>query len=367
MINMFKKRKKLIIVRLDAIGDYVLFRNFLTEIREYYYDYQITLLGNKDWKDIAEHFDKKYVDKFLWLDKKMYKENEKYIRKFDRILKKKEFDVLLSSVYSRDNWILEPIINQINAKEKIASSGDLTNITGAQLAFANLNYTKIIQEDEKPCFEFFRNIDFFSKLINKKININKPYFELKNTLKYDFMKNQYAVIFPGAFLGFREWNINNYIKVTRFIIDKYNLKIILAGSHVDKERCLQIENDLNSENIINLVGKTKLYELPYIFKNAEFVLSGDTCAYHFSVGVDTQTFCVSNGNTFCRFLPYPKEIFNDVYYAYPPEIEEHLKDFCFLTKKYIYASTVDINKIEADIVINLIKTNYKSKKGNFVG
>ncbi len=44
----------LLIVRLDAIGDYILFRNFLKVIRnsEKFNNYTITLCGNTLWKDI---------------------------------------------------------------------------------------------------------------------------------------------------------------------------------------------------------------------------------------------------------------------------------------------------------------------------
>ena len=45
----------LLIIRLDAIGDYLLFRNFLSVIRasRKYKDYEITLCGNIVWKDLS--------------------------------------------------------------------------------------------------------------------------------------------------------------------------------------------------------------------------------------------------------------------------------------------------------------------------
>ncbi|MDW8465862.1 MAG: hypothetical protein RML35_06685 [Chloroherpetonaceae bacterium] len=63
--------KTLLILRLDEIGDYVLFRNFLKEIRESerFKDYKITLCGNAAWKDLAEAFDKESVDEFIWISK----------------------------------------------------------------------------------------------------------------------------------------------------------------------------------------------------------------------------------------------------------------------------------------------------------
>ena len=53
--------KNLLIVKMDAIGDYILFRNFLKAIKEdkKYSKYKITLCGNSVWKDISEKFDSK--------------------------------------------------------------------------------------------------------------------------------------------------------------------------------------------------------------------------------------------------------------------------------------------------------------------
>ena len=48
--------KELLIVNTDSIGDYILFRNFLKEIKnsEKYKDYKIVLLGCEKYKDFAE-------------------------------------------------------------------------------------------------------------------------------------------------------------------------------------------------------------------------------------------------------------------------------------------------------------------------
>ena len=49
------QKRNVLIIFLDAIGDYILFRNFLSEIRESskFKDYTITLLGCEKFKDFA--------------------------------------------------------------------------------------------------------------------------------------------------------------------------------------------------------------------------------------------------------------------------------------------------------------------------
>ena len=83
----FKKNEiipgSLLIIRLDVIGDYVLFRNYLKTVRisEKYRNCRITLCGNILWKDIAETFDKEVVNSFIWVERKKFSENIFYKHK----------------------------------------------------------------------------------------------------------------------------------------------------------------------------------------------------------------------------------------------------------------------------------------------
>ena len=60
-------RKRLLIIKTDAIGDYILFRNFLEIVHqsEKYKGYKIDLLGNPAWKDLALQYDSAFVNEFI--------------------------------------------------------------------------------------------------------------------------------------------------------------------------------------------------------------------------------------------------------------------------------------------------------------
>ncbi len=57
--------KSILIVRLDAIGDYILFRNYLEIIKNTFKNYRVILAGNITWKNIAEELDREFVDEFI--------------------------------------------------------------------------------------------------------------------------------------------------------------------------------------------------------------------------------------------------------------------------------------------------------------
>ena len=62
--------KNVLIVRLDAIGDYILWRNVLAFIRHSaaYRSSRITVLGNPAWRSLAEGFDAALADEWIWVE-----------------------------------------------------------------------------------------------------------------------------------------------------------------------------------------------------------------------------------------------------------------------------------------------------------
>lgn len=79
------KPKSLLLIRLDAIGDYVLFRNFIEVLKksEKYKDYSITLLGNIAWKNLQEELDGEFIDNFIWLDRDRF--NKDFLYRYQKL------------------------------------------------------------------------------------------------------------------------------------------------------------------------------------------------------------------------------------------------------------------------------------------
>ena len=80
LINFFYFKKKVIdkdgivIIKLDGIGDYILFRNFISEIRKKneYQNTNITLVGNYNFRKLSQKLDKGIVNNFIWVNKNKF-------------------------------------------------------------------------------------------------------------------------------------------------------------------------------------------------------------------------------------------------------------------------------------------------------
>ncbi|XPV70032.1 MAG: glycosyltransferase family 9 protein [Halarcobacter sp.] len=351
------KQKSLLLVRLDAIGDYILFRNYIEVLKksEKYKDYSITLLGNNDWKNISEEFDSDFIDNFIWLDKNKFLKDFLYrYKKFKEIVSN-GYEIVLSSVYSREFFYDDNIVKHIFANEKIGHIGDLSNIKKWQKNISDKYYDKLIPAKDEIIFEFYRNKDFFEILLEAKLDMIKPHIDLMpKKLDYDLPQN-YAILFIGASVSFRKWSIEKFSKVGMHLKEKYNYEIVLCGGPSDNDSAKEFSYHYKGK-YLDLVGKTTLVELLTVIYNGNLILSNETSAPHFAVALDVENiFVISNGNHYGRFTPYPKEVVANYHVIYHPEIEKDLGNYKKLINSYGYRSYLDINEISVETVKNKIE------------
>ncbi|MDD3266707.1 MAG: glycosyltransferase family 9 protein [Burkholderiales bacterium] len=348
----FSKEYDLLILKLDVVGDYILFRNFVYEIKdsEEYFNSKIILVGNVAWKDLAEGLDGELFDKIIWVN---YGELRHKLYKLKLIfhIARYRYKKVICPTYSR-NFIGDNIINYVVANEKIAFVSDLSCQTKEELLETNTYYTRLIDTGHQIMFEFFRNKLFFEKFLKKDLNV-KPYIN-KISIKEFTLINNYVVVCVDANSKQRQWDIMNFIKIAELINITWSLNIILVGksSFLD-ERLIE-----GKKYIYNLIGKTTQLELLSVLKTAKFIISNETSIPHMAVALSTKVFVISNGNHFGRFNPYPLSITQNYFIIYHKNIEQYLHDNIHLMKMYGDGSNLNINEITIDDVWSNIMMNY---------
>lgn len=343
--------KSMLIIRLDAIGDYILFRNFIKILKENekFKDYKITLLGNIAWKELAETLDSQEISHFIWLDRKNFARNPFYRNRKLKEITSQGYEILLSPVYSREFYFSDTIVKLITAKQKIGSSGDLSNIRKWQKKISDKFYTKLIPARNEIIFEFYRNKEFFEHFLQQIIPLKKPFIQIPNITLSLELPERYAVLFIGGSANFRKWDIENFAKVGFYLKEKYGYNIVICGAKSDLKDSERFKK-IFKESYLVLVGKTTLIELLHIVKNAEIIISNETSVPHLTVALEKRVVVISNGNHFGRFTPYPRELTQKYFVVYHPKIEENLEDYRRLSNTYGYRSSLNINEITFDMV-----------------
>ncbi|MGD1006181.1 MAG: glycosyltransferase family 9 protein [Ignavibacteriaceae bacterium] len=351
------KPKSLLIIRIDSIGDYILFRNFLEVLKknDKFTGYKITLCGNIAWKNLAETFDKEFVDKFVWLNRNKFYSNPVYKYQILKKIHNSGFEVVINSTYSREILFGDLIVRVSNAKERIGCSGSPDKHAEWKRNLISDNYyTTLLSSSKDNLFEFYRNKEFFENLLNSKINIKKPYFNTGGIIVTKIIRDKYVIIVPGAQNKDRIWNTDYFVSVARFIIDNYKMNIIISGSEKESNLTDLLTSKLNSNSVYNLPREVSLSILIKYIANAELLISNETGPVHIAAAVDTPLICISNGNYLGRFNPYPQEIFRNTSYIYPKEIENLINTDDLKHSNFRFKSKLDINEIKPDRVIAII-------------
>lgn len=345
----------LLLIRLDSIGDYLLLRNYFQFIRnsDKYKNYEITLIGNKIWKELAVTFDEDLINNFIWLDRKKFNNNVLYKYRLLKRIYDSGFESVIDCTYSREILFGDSIVKVSRALNKIGFVGSPDSyVKWKRNLFTDRIYTLLIPTEEKIIFEFERNKDYFSKVLEQKIEIKKPQLNINKVKSVFESVNNFIVIFPGANHKKRRWSVKKFVKVVNHIIEKHKFDIVIAGSSEDSILADQILLQSDSNRVKIFAGKTSLPELAKLISDAILLISNDTSAIHFAASVNTPFICISNGNHFGRFHPYPKEMGVEGIFIYPTEIMSHITDYDYLKSKYGFGSELDINLIDEQVVIS---------------
>jgi ADP-heptose:LPS heptosyltransferase len=356
--DMGMKNKKILIIKLDAIGDYVLFRNFLEEIKKSltYKDYHITFLGNSIIKDMAETIDKNFIDDFIWVDKKnIFKKPLSIIKVANLIYNK--FNVTIHATYSRE-FTGDLLVKLSEADVRIGFTGDCNNITVGEKKITDKWYTKLIDIDPNINFEFYRNRSFFSQILNTNLTIKKPGISIESlpeTITTPRLPNRFVLLFPGAQQDFRRWPASKFKLISNYLIKKHNLDIVVCGSKSDKILA-KVINDENNKRIYDFTDETSLIQLILIISKAKLVISNDTSGAHIGAALDIPTIILSQFNHYQRFVPYPPEINNKTLCILPHIFDKFSPDE--LREKFKKGSSIDISLISTEDVKEAINKQF---------
>ncbi len=350
-----KASKNILIIRLDAIGDYILFRNFIEIVKKSseYKDYKLTLVGNVLWKPLSKELDSQFVDEFIWIDTARFHQDVFYRLKKLRELNKIGYEVVINPTYSR-TLDGDFIVQSVSAKKKVGSRGDLSNIRPWQKKITDKFYTHLLKAQKGILFEFFRNKEFFEQFLDCSIPLKRPVIKLNNIKSTIKLPEKSAILFIGARDEFRQWPLDNYVKVGRFLKNKFGYEVVLCGGPGDR-RLAEEFSGLSDYEYLDYVGKTGLVEFLYLLSQGDILVSNETAAPHMAAAVGVRNiFVISNGNHFGRFTPYPREMGVGYYPIYHPEIERNLEDFQGLCARFGKGSSLDIGAISAQRVIGEI-------------
>ena len=298
-----KPLELVILIRQDAIGDFVMWLDTAKEYRQLYPPdkYKIILVGNKIWCGLAKAMP--YWDEVFVVDVKQFKTFSRYRWNLLRKIKNLGVQIAIQPTFSREFYHGDSLIRASDALRKVSSVGDMSNRNWLKKTIADGWHTELIPASTQMITELERNAEFFQGLSAKPYQANYPKLKFHRTTTINWEKREYYVLFPGVSKTLRQWPVGSFAEIADRIYNETGLTGILDGSPSEKPLAESIQNI--SRASLEWAG-TRMEELPQLLKYAKFLVSGETSAVYIAAAIETPVICVLGGAYFGRFLPYPE-------------------------------------------------------------
>jgi len=299
-------KKRVLLIRLDAIGDFILWLDAAKDLRKLYPQgqFELVLLGNERWTSLVQ--DLPYFDRIWSLNILRFINNPVYRFKMLRKVRQTGFDIVIQPTFSRVFLTGDAIAHVCGAGEKIAFQGDYSNIKPWQKRISDKWHTRIITSDNKPLMELVRNAEFMRELGLKDFRADVPELLMSAPLPKSMSDTDYYVLFPGAGFDMKRWPASSFARLAQKIYQATGWLGIICGGKGEEVTGKELLERVNVP-IQNWTGYTSLKELAVIINRAHLLVGNDTGAVHIAAAVSTPAICILGGGHYGRFIPYQLE------------------------------------------------------------
>lgn len=278
---------KILVVRYRFIGDTILTLPFLKNLRLAYPDAQIDMLVAPKSGEIIE--DCPYVDNFIYFDttKKHKYENgsgeKKNLFYYIKLLKDKDYDKAYVLKRSLSSAFL---VFMAGIKER----------TGFNTEHRGFLLTKKVKYDknkhESQCFlDVLKadGIEIKDESFENGINPEAKK-EIDKILEKTNSSQKRVIVHATATNKGKIWPIENFAKITEYLINKKNAQVFFIGTDFDSktyENMLSLISESLKTPPINLCGKLNLKESLALTAETDLLIGNDSGNLHMASSVKT--------------------------------------------------------------------------------
>jgi ADP-heptose:LPS heptosyltransferase len=347
-----RRDRTLLLIRLDEIGDYLLFRNQLQVYKASarWKSHRITLLGNEGWRELFTALDQSTVDDTIWVNKDRYLQNAPYRMEIWKQLRAGGFETVVAPSYMRP-LLLDDLCMLAAAPLQSFASVNI-NVHECWNRLSDSLYTALFKPSGSLLMhEFDFNAEFSTWLNANRYPGNRPCIEMRPAASG---RGAYTICFVGASIRSKRWPAKRWIEFIALHRRHFSGRIVLAAgsSTAELNMAHEIQQRTGAESV---AGKLTLWECLQWIAEAQAVVTNDTMAAHMGVSLNRPTVIIANGTNYMRFSEYSHAGITQVAAVYSELFNRRRKRFG--DRPYAYHETVtgDIVAIRAAAVIEALK------------
>ena len=301
-----RRRHGVLVVRMDGIGDMVMFRRALGHYPQVLgvEAGEITVLGCHSWKGLV---DPVFAGlRVVTIDEHAFEKKWLYRLRIALWVRRQGFRMALCDMFMRKTMTADTLVWHSRAPERIVCQPFVTARTQAEYAWYLARATRVIDTGPYPTHEGLRHFTFLSALAGRDIPAEVPAIPWRDQPPPLPAGGPYVVMNFGSNEPGRRWPFEHFLAVARRCLEA-GLRVVFVGAAQEAFAKPAIAA-LDHSGAIDTIGTLKLAQLLDVLKHAACVVSNDTGPGHLALGMGTPTVLLAGGGHFGSFVPYPESI-----------------------------------------------------------
>ncbi|MEE8393476.1 MAG: glycosyltransferase family 9 protein [Rhodospirillales bacterium] len=302
---LFRKRRGVLVVRMDGIGDMVLFRNSLDHYAEALAveKDQITVLGCESWAAIAGEVLAGYRVKAI--NEHSYAKQPLYRFSVSLWARLQAPAVVVCDAFFRRALMADSLVWVTGAPRTVVSLPYVNEPTRPEFTYYLSQADEIVHTGDYPDHETVRHYRFVSTLLGRDVDARPPAISWRQEKPGFGIEAPYAVLNPGSNEPGRRWPLGGYKNIAMRLLER-RLKVVFVGTA--SEMAEEVKDLAAEPGVVDLIGRTDMTQLMDVMNNAELVISNDSGPAHLAVGLGVASVIVVGGGHFGCFFPYPQGV-----------------------------------------------------------
>lgn len=299
-----RPRRGLLVVRMDGIGDMVLFRRSLDHYaatfgigRE-----DITVLGCESWAPLADVALAGY--RVVTIDEHAFARRPLYRFRVSLMVRGLAAAVAVCDSYFRRPLMADSLVLASGARRKIVSLPYVNEATRAEFTYYLSQFDQVVNTGVYPTHEVVRHYRFLSVLAGRELAPEPPALPWRRAPAPVEAGPPYVVLTPGSNEPGRRWPFANYVALASRLVER-GFRVFFVGSADERPPAADLDSVRHRPGMSDLYGRTSLPQLMDLMTSAAAVVSNDTGPAHLAIALGAPTVVIVGGGHFESFVPYP--------------------------------------------------------------
>lgn len=288
-------------VRLDAIGDFILWFHSGLALADREQAQHRVLIANSVWADYARSLG--CWDEVIPVDTRRFGGLGAYRMEVLRRARREGFAVVINPIHSRRFAIDDALVRASAATERVGWALDTTNAYPWQMRWSNAIYTRRVVVATERMAEWRRNLVFACEVGGQSPPPAFKRLPVLARVDYGRFAGGYVAIALGASWSGKVWPVESFAEVCRRIRSQTGLALVLLGDAADRPACDAVAAQFGGD-AANFAGRLDLAQSVEWLRGARVLVANDSAMVHAAAAVGTPSVCVLGGGHFGRFLPY---------------------------------------------------------------